>query len=254
MRLLKPPSAALAVMGMMLFVATTKAIATPVEIPLADVSGWTATSQTGAGIVSFVPSERALTPVLGIPVVPLFSLVPLEFALFEQIGPDLQTLESPSFVVPSSPEAPSGSLQPVTFTWLMANDNYASPPLHGPQEVRVAVTSNTGEVFELFRGDDGPANPHAPTSRAAVLMLTVGSESVAALGGSAQYRILVEAVATDNFNILRVGSFSIQTSPVPEPPSIALLITGLITGAAGLTTALGFGRFRCPHPSRPSAE
>jgi hypothetical protein len=230
MRILKPTSVAIAVIGI-LFVATANAVATPVEI--ADISTWTATSQTGAGFVSFVASGTAFTPFLNLPI----DTHPNEFAVFEQIGPDRQTLVSPSFAIPPSPTAPSGSLQPVTFTWLMANDNYAMPPLHGPQEVRVAVTSSTGDVFELFRGDDGPANPHAPTLRTAVLTLSVG-EGVEPSAGSVGYRILVENVATDNFNILTVSSFNSQLTPVPEPTSIIFLSIG----AAGLAIAAGLGR------------
>jgi hypothetical protein len=237
MRVLKATSAAIAVVGM-LFVAAANAVATPVEIP--GISSWTATSQTGAGFVSFVPPGTAATPFLQIPIVPF----PTEFAVFEQIGPDRQTLESPFFAIPPSPAALAGSLQPVMFTWLMANDNYASPPLHGRQEVSVTVTSDTGEVFELFRGDDGPANPHAPTLRTAVLMLTVGSEGVVALQSSARYRIVVEDVATDDFNILSVGNFSISVTPVPEPPAIILLSIG----AVALMLARGLSKSRLRHP------
>ena len=74
--------------------------------------------------------------------------------------------------------------------------------------------------------------------------MTVGDEGVSPSAGSARYRIVVEDVATDDFNILTLGNFSIQSLAVPEPPAIIFL--GI--GAAGLTIAAGFARYRARHP------
>ncbi len=193
-------------------------------------AGWTTSTETGAGFITFVPAGTSVTPVLGFPIVPYGSA----FWVFEQIGPDVQRLSTPLAPLPS--DVAPGSLLPALFSFDVAVDNYADI-LQGLSVVLIqespAVAAGTDkaaaaaigpaavEIPLVFVGDPpGTQKPHAPMRVEAPFLLSTGAWLIEFL--LKPFGFFVNATVNDPSVVVRV----------PEPSSLALTSLGGVLLAA----------------------
>jgi hypothetical protein len=176
-------------------------------------AGWTTSTETGAGFITFVPAGTSVTSVLGFPIVPHG----IPFWVFEQIGPDVQRLSTA--LAPLPPDVAAGSLLPALFSVDVSVDNYGDIP----QGLTFALRSEgpVGPVEKLLAfvvDPPGTSKPHAPMHMAAPFSVIAGEPMT----------LVITSVTIPFPNIDTVAPRAqVELAPVPEPSSLALALTSL---------------------------